>query len=201
MRCCKGHGRLYVLWLRERNFIVAERHAYLIGEWADESKAGTAISPPFDKRGRAGNPTVTQWERFPTQWQNTGQLAPVMRGHSEFHWWTAGGTRPCLGPVRDMTLHLLQYLWSRLRHDTSLAVVLWSSHRHDISWSSHRHDTSLAAVPLVQSETRHFTCCSTLVQSQTRHFTCCSTSGPVTDTTLTCCNTSGPVTNTTFHLL
>ena len=120
-------------------------------------------------------------------WQNTGQLAPVMRGHSGFHWWTAGGTRPCLGPVRDMTLHLLQYLWSRLRHDTSLAVVLWSSHRHDISWSSHRHDTSLAAVPLVQSETRHFTCCST--------------SGPVTDTTLTCCNTSGLVTNTTFHLL
>ena len=32
----------------------------------DESKAGPAISPPFDKRGWAGNPTVTQWERFPT---------------------------------------------------------------------------------------------------------------------------------------
>ena len=82
----------------------------------DES--GKAISPPFGKRGRAGYLSALR-QAGPgrksygdsvgeiSYWQSTGQLAPVIRATAGFTGWTAGGTRPYLGPVRDTTLHWL----------------------------------------------------------------------------------------------
>ena len=163
---------------------------------------------------------MTQWERFPTgrapaSWHLSLGPQRVSRGgqqaargrtsvQSETRHFTCCSTS---GPVRDTTLHLLQYRWSSQRHDTSLAVVpLVQSETPHITccstagpvrdttlhllqylWSSQRHHTSLAAVPPVQSETRHFTCCST--------------SGPVRDTTLHLLQYLWSIQRHTLHLL